>query len=69
VGRPQDRDYRAYMLRLRRAGGDQPTWRASLDEIATGERYVFTTVDELLTWLREETDRAHVDRGQRPDRE
>lgn len=69
MGRPQEHDYRAYMLRLRRAGGDRPTWRASLDEVATGEQFVFATLDELLAWLREETYRAQVYRGQRPDRE
>jgi hypothetical protein len=47
--------YRAYMLRLRRTDGAQPAWRASLDEVATGERYVFATLDEMLAWLREET--------------
>jgi hypothetical protein len=47
--------YRAYMLRLRRTDGEHPAWRASLQEVATGERYTFPSLDEMLVWLKEQT--------------
>lgn len=47
--------YRAYMLRLRRTADAQPAWRASLEEVASGERYTFLSLDALLAWLRERT--------------
>ena len=55
MGRPKETTYRAYLLRLRRTDGTYPTWRASLDEVATGERHTFALLDEMFAWLREET--------------
>lgn len=46
------RGYLAYMLRLRRTDGAHPAWRPSLEAVATGERHVFGTLDEMAEWLR-----------------
>jgi hypothetical protein len=40
------------MLRLRYADGAHARWRASLDEVATGERHTFPSLDELVAFLR-----------------
>lgn len=52
------RGYLAYMLRLRRTDGAHPAWRPSLEAVATGERHVFGTLDEMAEWLREQTGEA-----------
>lgn len=46
--------YRAYMLRLRRTGDDHPVWRASLEEVVSGELTVFPSLDAMLVWLKEQ---------------
>lgn len=47
--------YRAYMLRLWRAeAGPQADWRASLEDVRTGERHGFASLKALLAWLRAE---------------
>lgn len=46
--------YRAYLLRLRRTGGIRPAWRASLEEVPTGERHSFGSLDEMADYLRAE---------------
>jgi hypothetical protein len=44
--------YFSYLLRLWLAGdGDQPQWRASLDDSLTGERVGFTSPQELFAFL------------------
>lgn len=43
-------DYRAYLLRLWRSGGDG-SWRASLQSVRTGERHVFADMESLLAFL------------------
>jgi hypothetical protein len=58
--------YRAYMLRLRRTDGTHPAWLASLQEVATGERYTFPSLDEMLVWLKEQIgERAEAQGTQR----
>ncbi len=44
--------YRAYMLRLRRTDGVHARWLASLDEVSTGERHTFASMEELVAYLR-----------------
>ena len=47
--------YRSYLIRLwpKEREGDLAC-RATLDSVKTGERYDFATLEDLLTFLREE---------------
>jgi len=46
--------YLAYLLRLWQTGqGDQPVWRASLEEAGNGIRYGFSSLEELVEFLKE----------------
>ena len=48
--------YFSYLLRLWKAGtGQGAAWRASLEEIPTGERRDFASLDDLVGYLREQT--------------
>ena len=48
--------YMAYLLRLWRArDGERPGWRASLENVRTGERRGFRSVEELLAFIKEVT--------------
>jgi hypothetical protein len=48
-------EYHSYLLRLWRAGaGPAATWRASLQEIPAGTRRAFTSLEDLLAYLREQ---------------
>jgi hypothetical protein len=50
------RRYFSYLLRLWQAGtGQGAAWRASLEEIPTGERRAFASLDDLFAYLREQT--------------
>lgn len=51
-------DYLSYLLRLWRVsdGGQAVIWRASLESPHAGERKVFTSLDDLFDFLREQTD-------------
>ncbi len=47
-------NYKAYLLRLWLAGdGDQPEWRASLEDPGTGEVRGFSDLDQMVSYLRE----------------
>jgi len=51
--------YLAYMLRLWRVEGEGGfSWRASLEEVRTGERRGFADLEALFAFLREEAARA-----------
>jgi len=46
--------YFSYLVRLWLAGdGDQPQWRASLEEPSSGERLGFNSPEELFAYLRQ----------------
>jgi len=48
--------YRAYLLRLWRASGDECSlWRASLEDPHTGERRGFADLESLFAFLKEQT--------------
>lgn len=49
-------DYRSYLMRLWRAGGEAASspWRASLEDPHTGERFGFAGLEELFDFLREQ---------------
>ena len=49
----EPRRYRAYLLRLWQADGDDghPVWRASLEDARTGERCGFADLARLCTFL------------------
>ena len=51
----QSPDYLSYLLRLWRARGEVDSWRASLESPLTGERLGFGSLDELFSFLREQT--------------
>jgi hypothetical protein len=45
--------YFSYLLRIWRvADGEQPVWRASLENPVSGERRGFATLEELFAFLR-----------------
>jgi len=49
--------YISYLLRVWRANGNgEVTWRASLESPHTGERLGFANLDELFSFLRQQTD-------------
>ncbi len=58
------KSYRSYLLRLWRASTVAGmVWRGSLEEIPTGERIAFASLEDLLSHLREETeDSSHPER-------
>jgi hypothetical protein len=50
------KSYLSYLLRLWPAGtGGGIAWRASLEDVSTGERQAFADLDALLDYLREQT--------------
>ena len=50
------KSYLSYLLRLWQAGtGQAIEWRASLEDVSTGERQAFAGLDALLDYLRERT--------------
>jgi len=49
--------YYSYLLRLWQASTAGGTvWRASLEDVPTGERRAFTDMDDLVAYLRERTE-------------
>lgn len=48
--------YLSYLLRLWRVDEAQAGWRASLHDPRTGERLGFASLDDLVVYLRQETD-------------
>ena len=51
--------YRSYLLRLWRIGtGEPPSWRASLEDARTHQRRNFASLEQLYTFLIDETDGA-----------
>ena len=52
----KERGYLSYLLRLWQAGsGPSAVWRASVQEVLTGERRAFRDLDNLVTYLRAQT--------------
>ena len=45
------RDYHSYLLRLWRVPDDGEQWRATLEEVQTGELIGFTRLADLLDFL------------------
>ena len=48
-----EKDYHSYLLRLWRVKEDGHTWRASLQEVQSGELHGFTETGELFAYLEE----------------
>ena len=46
--------YLAYMLRLWQVDGELPVWRASLEDVRTGEKYGFGSLELLFRFLTEQ---------------
>ncbi len=68
------KSYLSYLLRLWQVGtGGGIGWRASLEEVSSGERKAFAGLDALLDYLREQTQaappQAQGDGGVAPDRD
>jgi hypothetical protein len=58
--------YLAYLLRLWQEDRQGHTWRISLEDAHTGERKGFATLDDLLSFLDQQTEefsRNDVDQG------
>ncbi len=53
----EPRRYLAYLLRVWHVTGDDgaPAWRASLEDVQTGERQGFGSLELLLAFLLQET--------------
>ena len=52
---PRRRGHLAYLLRLWQVdNGTEPVWRASLQDVRTGERRGFAGLDEAITYLRQQ---------------
>ena len=50
------RPYLSYLLRLwRMEDGDQPQWRAALEDPRTGQQIGFASLEALFIFLRKET--------------
>lgn len=51
------RRYRAYILRLWQAEGDDglPVWRAALEDARTNERHGFADLERLCAFLEQQT--------------
>ena len=50
------RSYLSYLLRLwLMEDGDQPQWRAALEDPRTGQLISFASLEELFVFLREQT--------------
>jgi hypothetical protein len=59
--------YRSYLLRLWRVGSaDAPSWRVSLEDVRTHERRNFASLEQLVAFLKEQTDR-NTEQADRPD--
>jgi hypothetical protein len=56
--------YLSYLLRLWREenlkapGADEAIWRASLESARTGEKKTFASLDDLVSFLREQTGKS-----------
>jgi hypothetical protein len=49
-------NYRSFMIRMWQVkDDDQPTWRASIEVVDSGEQYGFTSLDEMFAFLEEQT--------------
>jgi len=46
-------DYHSYLLRLWRVKEDGEDWRASLEDVVTGELHGFTDLAKLIAYLKE----------------
>ena len=56
-------DYVSHLLRLWRGSGAKAVWRASLENVFTGERVSFASLDELFDFLRGQTGEGANARG------
>lgn len=55
--------YLSYLLRLWRVSQNGfDVWRASLEDVRTGERYGFASLDGLFTFLREQIQTGNKDK-------
>ena len=69
-------DYLSYLLRVWRAngseegqrGGARPAWRASLESPHTRRRRSFGSLDEMVEYLRRETEIADGETSESPER-
>ena len=63
--KPDQLDYRSYLLRIWRVGGGPPAWRASLQEVLSGDLVGFTSLEKLFEHLRVETgDTQAIEEGE-----
>ena len=60
-------DYVSYLLRLWRGSGKKAVWRASLENVFTGERTGFASRDELFDFVRGQTGAGANARGDKDE--
>jgi hypothetical protein len=48
---PHNDEYRSYLLRLWRTREDDQDWRAQLEEVETGKRIGFASLEKLIEFL------------------
>jgi hypothetical protein len=49
-------EYFSYLLRIWRTGQkEKEQWRATLEHITSGEKYFFTSLQELFSFIRQKT--------------
>ena len=67
----EPRRYRAYILRLWLAEGDdgRPVWRAALEDARTTERHGFADLARLCAFLEQQTAAWNDDAAPQPDPE
>ena len=67
----EQRRYRAYLLRLWQADGDdgRPVWRAALEDARTCERHGFADLSRLCAFLEAQTANWTAHDGYPPGRE
>jgi hypothetical protein len=52
-------DYQSYLLRIWRTGGKQTSeWRASLEEVSSGDIHSFASLEELFNFIRTQSNIA-----------
>jgi hypothetical protein len=54
-------EYLAFLLRLWKVCDDSERWRASLENVKTGEKCGFTSLDDLIAYLRLSTESSGKD--------
>jgi hypothetical protein len=58
---PKQSDYQSYLLRLWRVRDDGKNWRASLEDVQTGELHEFAKLADLIEFLQAITSQEELE--------